>query len=169
MTKSGWYKYSAINLQYKNQVVAKIRDAEDKTSDSLRALQMMQVIAERAAKQASDSLQFFTRATERQSADSSMIQQSFQREDEGNDSDVPVPAPVTVAPAEVKRVIVPVKVTPAVTKPAVTKPVVVKKPVAKPAPVVKKKVATKPTPVKPAATKPATAKPPPQKPKAVMQ
>ncbi len=164
MTRAGWYKYSVINLQYKNQVVAKIRDAEDKTSDSLRALQIMQVIAERAARQASDSLQFFARATERISVDSSMIQQSFQREDEGEEAaapmlPVPTPAAEKFAPAVVKPA--PVKSSPAV------KPVTLKKPTVKPAPVVKKKVTAKPV----TATKPATktAKPPPPKPKAVMQ
>lgn len=164
MTKSGWYKYSVINLQYKNQVVAKIRDAADKTSDSLRALQMMQVIAERAARQASDSLQFFARATERVSADTSMIQQSFQREDEGDELNAapnPTPRPVVekAAPIAAKA---PVKVAP-----VAKKPVVVKKPVAKPAAVVKKKPVVKAVPT----TKPAakTAKPPPPKPKAVMQ
>ena len=164
MTKAGWYKYSVINLQYKNQVVAKVRGAEDKTSDSLRALQIMQVIAERAARQASDSLQFFARATEKISVDSSMIQQSFQREDEGDEGDAPmspVPGPAVekITPAVVKPA--PVKATP------VPKPVAAKKPVLKPAVVVKKKVTPKPV----TATKPATktAKPPPPKPKAVMQ
>ncbi|MEX0635505.1 MAG: cell division protein FtsQ/DivIB, partial [Ferruginibacter sp.] len=42
MPKSGWSKYSVINLQYKNQIVAKIKDGADIIADSLRTLQIMQ-------------------------------------------------------------------------------------------------------------------------------
>ncbi len=158
ITKVGWSKYSVINLQYKNQVVAKIKDAADKTSDSLRALQIMQLIAERSARQAADSARFFTQETERSLADSSMIQQSVQREDEGVDA-----ATVTINPLNDAAV----KVVPA--------PVVIKAPVSKPQatkPLLKKAEPSK----KPALQKPATApikkttpsKPPLKKPKAVM-
>jgi cell division protein FtsQ len=81
ITKAGWSRYSTINLQYKNQVVAKIKDAVDKTSDSLRALQIMQLIAERSAKQAADSVQTFMQDTDKNSADSTLIQQSIQRDE----------------------------------------------------------------------------------------
>jgi len=81
MIKTGWNKYSVINVQYKNQVVAKIRGAEDKTADSVRTLQMMQWIAANAAKQAGDSLQTILQDNNNNTADSSMIQQSIQRED----------------------------------------------------------------------------------------
>jgi cell division protein FtsQ len=81
MVKSGWNKYSVINVQYKNQVVAKRRGAEDKTADSVRTLQIMQVIAANAAKQSEDSLQTILQDNNNNTADSSMIQQSIQRED----------------------------------------------------------------------------------------
>ncbi|MBK7308030.1 MAG: hypothetical protein IPI88_14010 [Chitinophagaceae bacterium] len=48
MVKAGWNSYSVINLQYKNQVVAKRKGAEDVAADSLRTLQIMKMIAERA-------------------------------------------------------------------------------------------------------------------------
>ncbi len=81
MAKSGWGKYSVINVQYKNQVVAKRRGAEDKTADSVRTLQIMQLIAANAARQAEDSLQTILQDNNNNTADSSMIQQSIQRED----------------------------------------------------------------------------------------
>src|SRR6218665_555965 len=59
MSVAGWNRYSSINLQYKNQVVAKKKEAADKSADSLRTLQIMQLIAERAAKQAEDSSTHF--------------------------------------------------------------------------------------------------------------
>jgi cell division protein FtsQ len=102
ITKIGWSKYSVINLQYKNQVVAKIKDAEDKTSDSLRVLQIMQIIAERSARQAADSIQVFTQENDRSSADSSMIQQSVQREDEPEQATGLVEKPAVNVPAAAK-------------------------------------------------------------------
>ena len=50
MVKAGWNNYSVINVQYKNQVVAKRKGAEDITADSLRTLQIMQMIAAKCAK-----------------------------------------------------------------------------------------------------------------------
>ncbi|RYF88676.1 MAG: hypothetical protein EOO03_07870, partial [Chitinophagaceae bacterium] len=148
ITKVGWSKYSVINLQYKNQVVAKIKDAADKTSDSLRALQIMQLIAERSARQAADSALLFAHQNERNVADSSMIQQSVQREDEGmSEEPLMLNSPVKdtifkAATAVTKK--------PAPAKPATPKPVVPKPVVTKPA--------AKPTATKPAAAKPATTK-----------
>lgn len=83
MTKSGWNTYSVISVQYKNQVLAKRRGAEDFSSDSLRTLQNMQIIAERSQRQASDSLQTIQQDNDRNTVDSSMIQQSIQRDDNG--------------------------------------------------------------------------------------
>jgi cell division protein FtsQ len=81
MVKSGWNKYSVINVQYKDQLVAKRRGAEDKTADSVRTLQIMQLIAASAAREAEDSLQTILQDNNNNTADSSMIQQSIQRED----------------------------------------------------------------------------------------
>ena len=81
MVKAGWDNYSVINLQYKNQVVAKRKGAEDIAADSLRTLQLMQMIAERAQKAANDSLQIIQQDNNRNTVDSTMIQQSIQRDD----------------------------------------------------------------------------------------
>lgn len=94
ITKSGWGKYSIINLQYNNQVVAKIRGKDDVSEDSLRTKMLMQVIAETTQRMAEDSARASLPDTERNS-DSTMIMQSLQRDDEG-DSEVPVKKPVVI-------------------------------------------------------------------------
>ncbi len=55
-TKVGWNKYSKINVQYKNQVVAVKRGEQDIIEDSLRAKQIMQTMIANALKQTSDSI-----------------------------------------------------------------------------------------------------------------
>lgn len=136
MVKAGWSKYSVINVQYKNQVVAKRRGAEDKTADSVRTLQIMQLIAANAAKQAEDLVQTILQDNNNNTADSSMIQQSIQREDnyETNNAINESPLkPVNNQPAE---------------KPVNTNPLPPVKPV-------DLRVTTNPTPAK----KPTSAKP----------
>ena len=167
MVKSGWSKYSVINVQYKNQVVAKRRDAEDKTADSARTVQIMQLIAANAARQADDSLQTILQDNNNNTADSSMIQQSIQRDDNFETTNAinesPL-KPITNQQPPGKPVnsnpLPPVK--PTGVKPSTSNSIPVKKPTpAKPA-------ATKPNPVvkpKPSAAKPATQKPKVQMPK----
>lgn len=158
ITKVGWSKYSVINLQYKNQVVAKIKDAADKSSDSIRALQIMHLIAERSARQAEDSVRIFTEETERKVADSSMIQQSVQREDETVDDEPVVSKPLK--DTAVKAVITPAIIKAPLSKPAAAKPIL--KNSAPP----KKPIIKKPTPVP--IKKPVPGTQPLKKPKAVM-
>lgn len=81
LAAAGYNYYSSINVQYNGQIVARRRGAEDFTTDSLRTLQIMQLIAERAEQQASDSLQTIVEDNSNNTADSSMIQQSIQRDD----------------------------------------------------------------------------------------
>jgi cell division protein FtsQ len=136
MVKAGWNSYSVINVQYKNQVVAKRKGAEDIAADSLRTLQIMKFIAERAQLQAEDSLrQNMQLDNNRNTTDSTMIQQSIQRDDTDGSGAV----------AETSNAIMPPAVTTPVTtntKPAAVKPETkpVTKPVQKPA-VVKKPAA----------------------------
>lgn len=86
MVKAGWNSYSVINVQYKNQVVAKRKDAADIEADAQRTLQIMKMIADQAQKQANDSLQIIQQDNERNIVDSSMIQQSIQRDDSAQPS-----------------------------------------------------------------------------------
>ena len=127
MVKAGWNNYSVINVQYKNQVVAKRRGAEDIVADSLRTLQLMNMIAERAKKEANDSLQIILPDNNRNTVDSTMIQQSIQRDDNyespaANELHVQniienKPAVMNaVKPATVKKEIKPVQKPPAIKK-----------------------------------------------------
>jgi len=81
VVKAGWNKYSEINVQYKNQVVAKRKGAEEVKADSLRTLQLMQVIAENAERLASDTLQTFLPDNEHNTTNNNIIQQSIERDD----------------------------------------------------------------------------------------
>lgn len=156
ITTAGWNRYSVINLQYKDQVVARIKGAEDKTSDSLRTLQIMQLIAERAAKQAEDSVQTFMQDSEKNTADSTLIQHSMERDEP--ETGVPAATSQQTSSSALTENTGAAIVKPTVTKPVTAKPVIPKpKPVAvKPKPATQKKTTT---------TKPAQGKP---KPKAVM-
>jgi cell division protein FtsQ len=141
LIKTGWSKYSVINVQYKNQVVAKLRGQEDKTADSVRTLQLMQLIADNAARMAEDSVQSIRQDNSTNTADSTMIQQSIQREDNIETSNALIADPLQPE-----------------NPPVVNKPAANPLPSAKPTPV--KPLTTKPVPTKPkpAATKPAATK-----------
>lgn len=149
MVKAGWNNYSVINVQYKGQVVAKRKGAEDKLADSLRTLQVMQAIVENAERQTNDSLHMIAADNDNNSTNVDIVQQSIQRDDEhepmASEKPQPVTVPVTTPPTVVKKTIVTVPKTTAVKKPATVKPVNTNKPVANPV-----KQATKTT------TKPAT-------------
>lgn len=81
VVKAGWNKYSEINVQYKNQVVAKRKGAEEVKADSLRTLQLMQVLAENAERLAGDTLQTFLPDNEHNTTNNNIIQQSIERDD----------------------------------------------------------------------------------------
>jgi cell division protein FtsQ len=152
MVKAGWNNYSVINVQYKNQVVAKRKGAEDVAADSLRTLQIMKFIAERAQQQAEDSLQQIIQPDNiRNTVDSTMIQQSIQREENEESGAVNQTAnasmmPATAVPATNNTKPAPAKqATKPITKP-VQKPAVVKKPATKPKAVMQKKNEYAPNP-----------------------
>ncbi len=80
ITKVGWSKYSSINLQYKDQVVAVIRGREEIKADSLRALALLEEIAKKAE---ADALQENSKILPevKTQTDNSIIQQSIEREE----------------------------------------------------------------------------------------
>lgn len=109
MTKAGWNNYSVINVQYKNQVVAKRKGAEDIAADSLRTLQLMQLIADRAEQAAGDSLRNISPNDDRNTVDSTMIQQSIQRDDNYEApliNDLPAQPVISSKPVDLKKDIV---------------------------------------------------------------
>lgn len=191
MVKSGWNKYSVVDVQYKSQVVARRKDAKEIATDSLKTIQLMQLIAENAERMASDSMQVMMQDNENNTTNESMILQSVERDDP--DSNLHTlnlkPQGIPVTGNAVLPNSQPMKNpgnNAAVKKTAVTKPVLTAKatPTAKPAATYKqvnKTVAAKP--VTKAVTKPQANKPvvsnkpkpvtkpaakPAQKPKAVM-
>ncbi|MGB4845879.1 MAG: hypothetical protein WBP16_15545 [Ferruginibacter sp.] len=103
MVKKGWNSYSVIDVQYKNQVVAKRKGAEDIAADSLRTLQLMKSIVERAQREASDTLQTILPDNDRNTVDSTMIQQSIQRDD-NNETIIENEVPAKQADEVVKSV-----------------------------------------------------------------
>ena len=177
MVKTGWNKYSVIDVQYKNQIVAKRKGAEDKTADSVRTLQIMQLIAINAAKHAEDSVQTILQDNSNNTADSSMIQQSIQREDNFETNNTINEPPLQSNNQQ--QVLNPLPLAkPAIVKPAASNPIPSKKPMAaKPAAVKFNAVAksnTAAVPKKPTTNpiskpKPNVVKPTSVKPKAVMQ
>lgn len=81
IVKTGWNKYSEINVQYSNQVVAKRKGAEEVKADSIRTLHLMKIIAEDAERMSTDSLQLILPDNEHNTTSSSIIQQSIERDD----------------------------------------------------------------------------------------
>ncbi len=81
IVKAGWNKYSVIDIQYKNQVVAKRKGVEEVAADSMRTLQLMKAIAENAERMASDSVQIIQQDNEHNTTNSNLIQQSIERDD----------------------------------------------------------------------------------------
>jgi cell division protein FtsQ len=140
IAQSGWNRYSTINLKYVGQVVATLRGKADIVSDSLKTLELIQFVAEEAARKSADSAQSFLPDAARNNNDSSLVEQSTEREDEGIE-----PANATTIMAIKPQAIV---VTPAITKPVET---------VKPATVKPQNIPIKPTIKKPATTKPVTA------------
>ena len=105
MVKAGWNKYSVLNMEYKGQVVAKRKGAEDKSIDSLRTLQLMQLIADNAEKQSNDSMHRIVQDNENNSTDFNLVQQSIERDGETTQ---PLIIPGVVLPAIAKPVVKPV-------------------------------------------------------------
>ena len=88
--KAGMSYYSVIDVQYKNEIVAKRKGADDVSADSLRTIQIMKIIAANAEKQADDSVQAVIQDNDHSNvSDSSIIQQSVERNDEEGNSENP--------------------------------------------------------------------------------
>ena len=172
IVKAGWNKYSEINVQYLNQVIAKRKGAEEVKADSLLTLQLINVIAENAERMASDSLQTIAQDNEHNTTNKNIILQSMERDDNSTIVNPPPAAVAPVLPADAKPIIknetpdvvkkpaISVTAKPAalIKKPAVSKPAInVSKPIIKPKPVDLKQpkmVMPKPLPKKTGTVKP---------------
>jgi cell division protein FtsQ len=139
LLKAGMNYYSVIDVQYKGQVVAKRKSAEDITADSLKTVQLMQQIATNAEKQSSDSAQLQPEVKD--STGSSDINMQSPAETDDADSTDNTTKPAHIDKDKKKdttsaKPIIPVKaIKPAVTtgdkKPGDAKPVVKPKPAPK--------------------------------------
>ena len=89
--KSGLDYYSVINVGYTGQIVAKRKGAEDVQADSMRALQIMRLVAANAERMSADSMQLMIPDNDYNTVDSSLIMQSLQREEEAMDGGGSVP------------------------------------------------------------------------------
>ena len=173
MVKAGWNKYTAINVQYKNQVVARRKGAADVSADSVRTLQIMKAIAENAERMSADSLQTIVQDNENNTTNKNLIQQSMERDD-NNEAGGPIENISTEPDIIVEKPIAPPTVIspkPVINKPekkktADKKPVVKKEPAKKTSAPVKKTVlkpkavdTKKPKLVMPKAIKPGDKKP----------
>jgi hypothetical protein len=69
-------------------VVAKRKGVEDVMADSLRTLQLIQLIADNAKRLSEDSLQTIVQDNEKNSPNSNMIQQSIERDENSDSSQV---------------------------------------------------------------------------------
>jgi cell division protein FtsQ len=139
-TRTGWNKYSIIDVQFKDQVVGVKRDAKEIKMDSLKAVQIMKAIIEDAQKRSSDS----TNVQLTQPDDNNSNVNSSRAIDDApseaaaevrSQKDVPAPSVAPARAAEkpaVKRNVSSGTGQP-VTRPSVSKPAVgpVKKPVIK--------------------------------------
>ena len=88
--KYGWDKYSKVNLQYRNQVVASIKGIEDIKADSMRALQIMKAVAEYSEKAANDTSRSLLLDNASNSTDISFIMQSLQRDEVDSDTAIAI-------------------------------------------------------------------------------
>ncbi|MEJ7589215.1 MAG: FtsQ-type POTRA domain-containing protein [Ferruginibacter sp.] len=121
MVKAGWNKYSEINVQYQNQVVAKRKGAGEIKADSLKTLQLMKMIAESSERLAGDSLQMIIPDNEQNTTNNNIIQQSIERDDNNasaNTNEEPKPQ----AGVENEKSILPVIENPTVPRPVTSSP-----------------------------------------------
>ncbi len=81
LAKKGWNMYSAIYLDYKDQVVAKIRDSADVQADATRTLMLMELMVTKAKATTSDSI-VLPKPMNDVPIDSTVLLQSVERDDE---------------------------------------------------------------------------------------
>lgn len=147
-----WGAYSKISLQYRDQVVAVLRDQQEVMVDSAASLRIMQEVALKARILSADTaLQKQTERTD-QSTDTNMITQSVEREMPVENTTVVMTTPVSTARPATQSVPL---------KPAPTVPVktTVLPPAPQPKPAAKASVSPKPIGVTPAKPPVGTNKP----------
>ena len=83
----GWNTYSAIYLDYKDQVVAKIKDSADVLQDAAKTLMLMELMVSKAKAITADSIVLpKAKAINNMPIDSTVLMQSVEREEEGDEA-----------------------------------------------------------------------------------
>ncbi len=78
----GWKKYSKVNLEFENQIVASILGLEEQIADSLKTMKMIKAFAEYSAKMSSDTSFAMQQDNAKNTVNESMILNSIARDDE---------------------------------------------------------------------------------------
>ena len=86
----GWKKYSKINLEFDNQIVASILGKEEQIADSLKTMKMIKAFAEYSAKMSSDTSFVMLQDDEKNTVNESMILNSIARDDEPEEANATV-------------------------------------------------------------------------------
>ncbi len=82
----GWKKYSKVNLEFENQIVASIVGKEEQIADSLKTMKMIKEFAEYSAKMSSDTSSAMQQDNEKNTVNESMILNSIARDEEPEES-----------------------------------------------------------------------------------
>jgi len=93
----GWKKYSKVNLEFDNQIVASILGEEEQVADSLKTMKMIKEFAEYSARMSSDTSATMQQDNEKNSVNESMILNSIARDDEPEESNAMVVGTTTTA------------------------------------------------------------------------
>ena len=85
---NGWGKYSKINLEFENQIIASIQGLEEQEADSLKTMRMIKAFAEYSARMSSDTSSAIQQDNEKNTVNESMILNSIARDDGSEESSV---------------------------------------------------------------------------------
>jgi len=86
----GWKKYSKVNLEFENQIVASKLGVEEQIADSLKTMKMIKAFAEYSAKMSSDTSFAMLQDNAKNTVNESMILNSIARDDEPEESNAMV-------------------------------------------------------------------------------
>jgi cell division protein FtsQ len=93
----GWKKYSKVNLEFDNQIVASILGEAEQVADSLKTMKMLKEFAEYSARMSSDTSSKLQQDNDQNTVNESMILNSIARDDEPEESNAMVMGATTTA------------------------------------------------------------------------
>ncbi len=82
----GWKKYSKVNLEFENQIVASVLGVEEQMADSLKTMKMIREFAEYSARMSSDTTSKLQQDNDQNTVNESMILNSIARDEEPEES-----------------------------------------------------------------------------------